>query len=160
MRACALRPPHPPPETHRPAANPRTGEWESLQNFVCFEKPKGLFEDTLYLSARLQLPEPTTAQKATLIDGVVQQLFVVGADDGAAASAISDEDECAAAAAASATPRRPGSPSLPADAPLPLHLPLPAFRLELRVVGEFEAVELAEAAADELASPTHLDVNI
>ena len=32
--------------------------------------------------------------------------------------------------------------------------------LELRVVGEFEAVELAEAAADELASPTHLDVNI
>ena len=47
MRACALRPPHPPPETHRPAANPRTGEWESLQNFVCFEKPKGLFEDTL-----------------------------------------------------------------------------------------------------------------
>ena len=120
MRGCALRPPYPPPETHRPAANPRTGEWESLQNFVCFEKPKGLFEDTLYLSARLQLPEPTTAQKATLIDGVVQQLFVVGADDGAAASAISDEDECAAAAAAaSATPRRPGSPSLPADAPLP-----------------------------------------
>ena len=30
-----------PSETHRPAANPRTGEWESLQNFVCFEKPKG-----------------------------------------------------------------------------------------------------------------------
>ena len=80
---------------------------------------EGAFEDTLYLSARLQLPEPTTAQKATLIDGVVQQLFVVGADDGAAASAISDEDECAAAAAARHA-RRPGSPSLPADAPFPL----------------------------------------
>ena len=48
------------------------GSWECQEDWVVIEKPKGFFDATLFLSARL---EPPTADKPKwrLIEGVVQQ---------------------------------------------------------------------------------------
>ena len=46
------------------------GDWKTEKDWVVFEKPRGLFENTLYLSAQLQ--QPTAEQpKLKLVKGNV-----------------------------------------------------------------------------------------
>jgi hypothetical protein len=48
------------------------GSWESQEDWVVIEKPKGFFDSTLFLSARLQ-PPTEDRPKWRLVEGVVQQ---------------------------------------------------------------------------------------
>ena len=54
----------------------KLGEWECEQDFVVVEKPEALYNNTLYLSARLQMPTPEQP-RLRLVDGVVQQSFPI-----------------------------------------------------------------------------------
>lgn len=52
------------------------GEWQCEEDYVVMEKPQGLYNETLYLSAKLQLP--TEEQPRTrLVDGLVQRSFPI-----------------------------------------------------------------------------------
>ena len=58
----------------------KLGEWQCEQDFVVVEKPDGLYNSTLYLSARLQLPTPEQP-RLRLVEGIVQQSFPVEGSD-------------------------------------------------------------------------------
>lgn len=57
-----------------------SGSWMSRDNWVVVEKPRGLFEDTLYLSARLEPPREKNA-KAKLVQGAVHVEELVAGED-------------------------------------------------------------------------------
>ena len=63
-----LRPPHP------------AGGWKAEKDYVVFDKPRGLFEQTLYHSAQLQLPTPEQP-KMRLVNGVVHATEAVEGSD-------------------------------------------------------------------------------
>jgi hypothetical protein len=61
------------------------GSWEGESGMVAFEKPKALFDDTLYFSARLEQPA-AEGQPWRLVDGVIGRS--VAASGGEADGAI------------------------------------------------------------------------
>lgn len=54
----------------------KLGEWQCEQAMVVLEKPEGLYNSTLYLSATLQVPTPEQP-RYRLVEGVVQQSFPI-----------------------------------------------------------------------------------
>ena len=78
------------------------GEWQYQQDWVVFEKPKGLFEATLYFSAQLQLPSGESSAedgdvKLRLVKGIVQSGEPVKGTS--AGENSSNETRCALASA-------------------------------------------------------------
>lgn len=54
----------------------KLGEWQCEEDVVVMEKPEGLYNSTLYLSAKLQTPTPEQP-RYRLVEGVVQQSFSI-----------------------------------------------------------------------------------
>ena len=54
----------------------KLGEWQCEEAVVVLEKPEGLYNNTLYLSATLQVPTPERP-RYRLAEGVVQQSFPI-----------------------------------------------------------------------------------
>ena len=54
----------------------KLGEWQCEEAVVVVEKPEGLYNNTLYLSATLQAPTPERP-RYRLAEGVVQQSFPI-----------------------------------------------------------------------------------
>ena len=69
-------------ETCRFSDTEEPGSWDCDGSWVVVEKPKGFFDQTLFLSAKLQPPN-ATRPKWRLVEGVVQAANTTAAEPGA-----------------------------------------------------------------------------
>ena len=121
-------------ETCRFSDSEAFGSWESDGKWVVVEKPKGFFDMTLYLSAKLE-PPGGGKPKWRLVEGIVQQANATRPSAGPLDAEAAAADAEAAAAAADEVVDLGGGDDGEGD----------GETVELRQIGTFGANEFEES---------------